>query len=107
MSVLVLENRAMTKDYLNTWLDRNRWFVAAGVGLGLLGFGVITPNIRLTNVEAQQALDHKQLEVTTAYMRVLATAQCLELSEASRKQNTLLDYMCERVLADHNNLRLP
>lgn len=99
----------MTMAAVNLWLDKNRWLIAAGVILTALGFGVVTPNLRLGNLEAQQKQDHSQLMTTTQYLRILATAQCLSdrPQVLNGRGRDLLELMCDRVLNDPANLQLP
>lgn len=89
----------------NGFFDKWRWLVYVFTFLSALGFGVVTPNLRLNKVEAQQVRDHEALVQTTEYMRVLATATCLRQEPATN--NDMLDLLCDRVLHDRSVMKLP
>jgi len=91
-------------DVINTFFDRWRWIGALIAVLTVLGVSVAWPGTRITKLEQQRAEDHEQLEKTTGYMRLLATATCLE---AQQERNPMLSQMCARVLSDPAVFTLP
>lgn len=95
-----------TLDSINAIVDHYKALIYVISVLALFGFGVVTPNLRLDKLEAQQVSDHKALTATTQYLRILATAQCLKEVEGAPSTD-LMKYLCARVLTDQDNLRLP
>jgi hypothetical protein len=94
----------MTVESANQFFDKWRWMVSLVGVLSILGATVAWPGQRISRLEEQRAADHVALVATTTYLRVLATAQCLN---DSTPQNTMLALMCNRVLSDPSVLALP
>ncbi len=80
---------------LNNFFDEWRGIIYVVTALGVFGGGVIIPNTRISDLQAEQSKDRKALEETGNYLRVLATAQCLD---SKRPTNRLMEQLCERVI---------
>jgi hypothetical protein len=94
----------MTIAMINSFFDKWRWVGALIAVLGVMGVSVAWPGTRITKLEEQRIDDRAQLDKTTGYMRLLATATCLR---DDHKENTLLAQMCARVLSDPTVFELP
>lgn len=89
---------------VNAFFDEWRAIVYLATALGIFSGGVIVPNLRISQLQAEQKKDRQALAETTDYLRVLATAQCLD---DSRPQNKLMELLCNRVVNDKTILALP
>jgi hypothetical protein len=96
---------------LNQFFDEWRAMIYIATILGFLSTGIVLPNIRISNLEAEQKKDRLALNETTSYMRVLATATCLEkrsaLVDIRPNGADLMTLLCDRVLDDLTILALP
>ena len=82
---------------LNRFFDEWRALIYIATAIGVFGGGVVIPNMRISELKAEQVADRNAINETSRYLRVLATAQCV--SDESPK-NKLLEELCERVVAD-------
>lgn len=89
---------------LNRFFDEWRAIIYIATALGLVGTGVLLPNARITRLEAQQAKDRRAADATAQYMRVLATATCLD---DNKPKGNLMTALCARVMRDNAMLELP
>ncbi len=88
---------------LNHFFDEWRAIIYIATAVGLFSTGVILPSLRIGRLEAQQLSDQKTLATTTEYMRVLATATCLD----KQPRSDLMAILCDRVLHDPTILAPP
>lgn len=82
---------------LNTFFDEWRAIIYIVTALGIFGGGIVIPNVRMSELQAEQTKDRKVIEETGNYLRVLATAQCLD---SKRPVNKLMEQLCDRVIKD-------
>jgi hypothetical protein len=85
-----------TLDRINAFFDRWRSLVYAGTLLGLLGFGVITPNRRLAALESKTTAAEAETRSLKRYVRALAVAECLD---RPLRETQLMGLNCQQLQA--------